>query len=126
MLDAAEHLSHVPSSVAFRLVDKRDAECEAIRTVPWSGAGPPFGATAHRDILQLCAPRSDHFAQRVMKVNPATLTEWIVAVEPRDVSERLPLGALPPALALFQHFDHELFDFRIQLFERSLPAHRHF
>ena len=82
--------------------------------MPWSGTGPaPFDAAAHLDILQLCAARSDHFAQRVMKVNPATLTEGIVAVEPRDASERLSLGALPRALSLFQHFDHQLFDFRI-------------
>src|SRR5947208_14767293 len=59
-----------------------------------------------------------------MKVNAAPLAEGIVAVEPRDATERLPLGALPRALSLFQHFDHQLFDLRIQLFERSLPAHR--
>jgi len=93
--------------------------------VPWSGTGPArFDAAAHLDILQLCATRRDHFAQRVMKVNPTTLTEGIVAVEPRDTSERLPLGALPRALSLFQHFDHQRFDYRISLFERSLPAHR--
>src|SRR6267142_3559145 len=110
-------------SSAFRLVDERDAKCEAIRAAPWSGTvSAPFDAAAHRDVLQLGAPRGDHLAQRVMEVEPATLTEGIVAVEPRDVSQRLPLGVLPPALSLFQHLDHELFDLRIQLFKRSLPA----
>jgi hypothetical protein len=95
------------SAVALRLVSKRDSECEAIQTVPCTGTGPaPFHAAAHPDILQLCAARSDHFAQRVMKVNPATLTEGIVAVEPRDASERLPLVDLPRSLSLFLHFDH--------------------
>ncbi|PYN43066.1 MAG: hypothetical protein DMD95_15000 [Candidatus Rokuibacteriota bacterium] len=75
--------------------------------MPWTGTGPaPFQAGAHLDILQLCAARSDHFTQRVMKVDPATLTEGVVAVEPRDASERLPLVALPRSLSLFQHFDH--------------------
>src|SRR4029450_5992101 len=115
------------SSVALRLVGKRDAEREAILTVPWSSTGPArFDAVTHLDILQLRAARRDHFAQRVMKINPATLTEGIVAIEPRDVSERLPLGILPRALSLFQHFDDQLVDFRIQLFKRSLPAHWHF
>ena len=43
-----------------------------------------------------------------MKVNPATLTEGIVAVEPRDASERLPLGALPRTLSLLQDYDRQL------------------
>src|SRR2546426_1039917 len=44
------------SWVALRLVGKRDAEREAIQTVPWSGTGPaPFDAAAHLDSLQLCA-----------------------------------------------------------------------
>src|SRR2546427_10832644 len=59
-----------------------------------------------------------------MRVTPATLTEGIVAVELRDASERLPLGALPRALSFFQHFDDQLLDFGIELFKRSLPAHR--
>ncbi|PYM89698.1 MAG: hypothetical protein DME04_25555 [Candidatus Rokuibacteriota bacterium] len=82
--------------------------------MPWSNTGPaPFDAAAHLDVLQLFTARRDHFAQRVMKVNPATLTEGIVAVEPRDASERLPSRILRHALAFLQYFDRQFFDCRI-------------